>query len=132
MPDPSEKSFLLHNWPGISWALLILVLSTITTPSLEVPDFFDLFAPDKVAHFIFYAVYVMLFTRSFSTMSPASRWSRNRSVIPLLSGAVYGGLIELYQGFLLSNRTADWTDFVANCIGALIGWMLMRLKALNV
>ena len=126
MPETSQSTFLKYNWPGISWALLILVLSSITTPSFRIPDLFDLFAPDKVAHFFFYGMYVVLFVRGFSNMPPGNWWSRNQFSIPLFSGIVYGGLIELYQGYILTNRVADYVDFIANCIGAVLGWALMR------
>jgi VanZ family protein len=125
--NTTKKSFLKHNWPGISWALLILALCTFTTPSLDVPDLFDLIKPDKVAHFFFYAVYVILFQRSFSTMPSGSVYSRNQYSLPLFSGILYGGLIEIYQGLLLPNRTADYVDVIANAIGAIIGWMITRM-----
>lgn len=121
--------FIQHNWPGISWALLILALCTFTTPAFEVPSLFDLIKPDKVAHFFFYAVYVILFQRSFSTMPSGSVYSRNQFSIPLFSGIIYGALIEVYQGLLLPNRTADYVDVIANAIGAVIGWLIVRYLA---
>ncbi len=57
-------------------------------------------------------------------MPAVTMFSRYRFSISFFSAAIYGGLIELYQGFILSNRTADWVDFLANCIGAIIGMML--------
>ena len=126
MVDITSIRFFHYNWPGISWALLILILSTITPPALEIPDLFDLLAPDKIAHFLFYAVFVILFTNGFSKMPTGTRWSRNQFSIPLIGGIIYGGLIEIYQGYILTNRTADYVDFIANCIGSLLGWGLMR------
>ena len=126
VPEQSTTSFWKYNRPGISWALLILVLSSITTPSFRIPDLFDLFAPDKIAHFVFYAVYVVLFYRGFAEMPVNTVYHRNQFSIPLLSGILYGGLIELYQGYFLPNRTADYVDFIANTIGALIGWGVAR------
>ncbi len=126
MGNTKDIKFFHYNWPGISWALLILVLSTITPPSIRIPDLFDLLAPDKIAHFIFYAVFVILFTYGFSRMPSGNRWSRNQFSIPLIGGILYGGLIEMYQGYILTNRTADYVDFIANCIGTLMGWALMR------
>lgn len=126
MDNKKEIKFFYYNWPGISWALLILILSTITPPAIHIPDIFDLLAPDKIAHFIFYAMFVVLFSYGFSRMPPGNRWSRNQFSIPLLGGIIYGGLIELYQGYILTNRTADYVDFIANCIGSGIGWAVMR------
>lgn len=53
-------------------------------------------------------------------------WARNRFSIPLIAGMIYGGLIELYQGFLLPDRMADWADFAANCAGAIAGWVWVK------
>lgn len=126
MVNIKNIKFFHYNWPGISWALLILILSTITPPSFRIPDLFDLLAPDKIAHFIFYAIFVILFTYGFSKMPTGNIWSRNQFSIPLFGGIIYGGLIELYQGYVLTNRTADYVDFIANCIGSLLGWALMK------
>lgn len=126
MVDTTNLRFFHFNWPGICWALLILVLSTITPPALHIPDLFDLLAPDKIAHFIFYAIFVILFTNGFSKMPSGNLWLRNQFSIPLIGGIIYGGLIELYQGYVLSNRTCDYVDFIANCIGSVLGWQLMR------
>lgn len=88
----------------------------------------DLIQPDKVVHLFFYIVFVALFSAGFTRMPLTSPLRRNRLGLPLAAGIAYGGLIELYQGYLLTNRTADWADFAANCIGALLGWWYARNK----
>ena len=60
-------------------------------------------------------------------MPSGSVYSRNQYSLPLFSGILYGGLIEIYQGLLLPNRTADYVDVIANAIGAIIGWMITRM-----
>jgi len=116
--------FIKNNWPGISWAIIIFVLSSITPPVIYIPDLFDLFTPDKVAHFIIYAILVFLLTLGFK--KTPGRLSRNQFSFSVLFSAGYGGLIELYQGYFLSDRVGDWVDFLANCIGCLIGWLVAR------
>ena len=124
--NTTSSTFIKHNWPGISWALFIFILSSISPPSFKIPDLFDLFAPDKVVHFFFYAILVILLTRGFRQMPPG-RIVRNQFSIAFFSSAIFGGLIELYQGFFLSDRTGDWVDFLANCVGATIGWLSFKL-----
>ncbi len=116
--------FIKNNWPGISWAIIIFVLSSITPPAIYIPDLFDLFTPDKVAHFIIYAILVFLLTLGFK--KTPGRLSRNQFSFSVLFSAGYGGLIELYQGYFLSDRVGDWVDFLANCIGCVIGWLVAR------
>jgi hypothetical protein len=117
---------LKYNWPGISWALFILIISSITPPAIYIPDLFDLFAPDKIVHFVVYGILCFLLIRGFRKM-PAGIFTRNQFFLGLAFSAVYGGLIELYQGLLLTNRTGDWVDFIANCIGAGIGYLTIKI-----
>ena len=119
-----------YNKPGICWALFIWLLCTISTPAIEIPDLFDLFAPDKIVHFFFYAVLVFLFLNGFRKLSMDHTIKQNQIAI-VISCIVYGGLIELYQGFILTNRVADWTDFIANAIGTFIGWALYRYSPIK-
>ncbi len=112
------------HWPGISWAFVILLLSTITPPSIKIPDFWDLFGPDKVVHFFMYGVLTFLLVRDDFMDGKSSM--RPILVKAFLISAVYGALIEVYQGCLLTNRTGDWTDAVANAIGAAIGVVFAR------
>jgi len=114
-----------HNWPGISWALFIFILSSITPPSIYIPDLFDIFAPDKIVHFFFYGILVILLIKGFQKM-PEGKLAKNPFSIAVFSSAIFGGLIELYQGLILTNRTGDWVDFLANCIGSVIGLFCIK------
>lgn len=125
-PDSLPAIFFRHNRPGLIWAGLIFVLSSITPPPLRIPDFFDLFSPDKVAHFFFYAVLTVLLVTGFMKMNGASPVGKNPLLHAFWISCAYGGLIELHQGYILSHRTADPADFVANCIGAAIGLVAVK------
>ncbi|MFM1745788.1 MAG: hypothetical protein RLZZ630_1725 [Bacteroidota bacterium] len=138
MPMPTKRSsapeapvalFFRYNRPGLFWAAIILVLSSIAPPPLRIPDFFDLFSPDKVAHFFFYAVLTVLFVVGFMKMSPSTAIGKSPLLHAFWISCVYGGLIELHQGYILSHRTADPADFVANCIGAVIGLVVVKTKS---
>jgi len=127
VPETTQGGDLIKRyWPGISWALLIFVLSSISPPSLRIPRLFDLFEPDKVGHFVFYAILFLLLARGArqGENSVEVRPAIRRSVFIIT--VAYGGLIELYQGYLLTDRVADWVDFMANVIGAGIGAILTR------
>lgn len=94
---------------------------------MRIPRLFDLLEPDKIGHFFFYAVLFLLINRG--AVQGKSYWKGSGSVrLNILAITVaYGGLIELYQGYLLSDRVADWIDFLANIIGAVLGVLITRL-----
>lgn len=127
-PDRPLVIFFRHNRPGLVWAGIIFVLSSITPPPLRIPDIFDLFSPDKVAHFFFYAVLTVLFVTGFMKMTPSTWLGKRPLALAFWISCLYGGLIELHQGYILSHRTADPADFVANCIGGLLGLLVVKLK----
>jgi len=120
----NKESMLKYNWPGILWAFIILVVSTVTPPAVYIPNLFDLFAPDKIAHFLIYGTFVVVLHNGFR--KSLGRLSRNQYSFSILIAASYGGLIEIYQGYFLRNRTGDYVDFIANCIGCLIGWIIVK------
>jgi glycopeptide antibiotics resistance protein len=37
---------------------------------------------------------------------------------------LYGGALELMQGYLFSERSADVFDFIANSLGVMLGWVM--------
>jgi len=131
VPDVISSGGVKTHWPGLLWAFLILLLSTFTPPGIHIPTLFDLFEPDKVGHFAFYSALVFLLVLGFNRAHPAHWMRRNPARTAWFLAALYGGLIELYQGFILTDRQADPIDFLADCIGGLLGIGLLRINALT-
>lgn len=52
-------------------------------------------------------------------------------IIIILLCISYGGLIEIMQAKIFSNRSGDWLDFIANSFGCLMGLGLFnKMKSL--
>jgi VanZ family protein len=130
-PDVKTAGSIRTHWPGLVWAFLILLLSTFTPPGIHIPTLFDLFEPDKVGHFAFYAGLVFLLALGFNRVDPLHWLSRTPARTAWLFAVAYGGLIELYQGYILTHRQADPIDFLADCIGAGLGMLLLRSEFLS-
>ena len=75
---------------------------------------------DKSNHLLAFAVMAVLGCKAFP--------QRLTIVMPGL--LAYGVLIEIMQSFT-PNRSAEWLDLFADCLGILLGWMLIRLLASN-
>lgn len=87
----------------------------------------DLLSFDKLAHMLMFALQFWFLAIGLVKQYKFS-YKRNRaSSIAFLIAVSYGGLIELMQGYVLSGRTMDIMDMIANIIGAIIGWILFRI-----
>jgi VanZ family protein len=108
------------------WAVTILFLSSI--PSNELPDFsfWKFLSFDKVVHVSMYTIL------SFQIMKACVRqyanWTLryNAARVAIISGSIYGGLIELFQQYVLIDRHGDWLDLIANIAGTFLGVVLFK------
>lgn len=117
---------LLKFWQSIVWFLLILYGSLAPKQSLD--DSLFLFQhQDKVIHFILYAVLILLFIYNYSNYSVVGQR------IIVISFIAFSGMslgIEFLQP-IMSARTCDIFDFLANVSGLLIGIVIVRLFVLK-
>lgn len=67
---------------------------------------------DKVLHLLVYAVLAALVSLA---------WPRLSKINIFWICTVFGGLVELAQGFLTTDRTASLMDGLANSLGAAMG-----------
>jgi VanZ family protein len=117
---------LRYYFSPLFWAATILFLSSI--PSKELPDFFfwKIFSFDKLIHVAMYCIF------SFQVMKACVRqyanWTLryNAARVAVITGALYGGFIELYQEYILTDRHGDWLDLIANIAGTFLGVWLFR------
>ena len=70
---------------------------------------------DKVLHFVIYAILAALACWVLSKMDRWKIW---------LGASLYGGLMELCQGYFTQGRMASLADALANAIGAAIAVLL--------
>ncbi|HRH63755.1 MAG TPA: VanZ family protein [Bacteroidia bacterium] len=123
--------FLKSTYPALIWALVIAILCGI--PGKDIPHFsyLELLQFDKLVHASVFFVLTVLLLNSFTNgVAP----TLIKSYAFLLAGTfcvAYGGLLEILQGAIFSERTADIFDFIANsfgCMLALIYYWFFRSK----
>jgi VanZ family protein len=116
--------FLKHTKWAMLWALLILILCGI--PGKDIPhiSFLELLSFDKLVHAGIFFVLVLLAIRGFLLQSTITFLQANARVLAVVFCIVYGGLLEIMQGTLFQERSADVFDFIANSFGVIVGLMM--------
>lgn len=107
------------NWLPITlWVLSICYLSFSSLENIQIPSFFS---ADKVAHIGMYFTLEMLF------LIPLSYNSKGFKYVTIFA-VVFSLLTELIQHFFILNRQGEFADFLANLLGILIAYILLRYK----
>lgn len=115
----NEKRCVMDR-KNLSWicifgfvVLLVLVLALIpTVPHLPTTGW------DKANHLLAFLVLAWLGYQAFP----------QRLIAVLFGLLLYGVVIEVLQSFTL-YRTSDWHDLLADALGLLLFWLLLRLKS---
>lgn len=104
-----------------SWVGLIALLTLL--PGNALPQIsWDFLSIDKTVHILMFTglVFLSLTAHKYGNL----RWPGNYPVAASLVTAVsYGYVLELLQSFI-PQRSYDFADFTADCIGSLVGYGL--------
>lgn len=117
----STKSFFGAYWAAFLWAAFIMLLCGL--PGSDLPDinFWDIDIEDKIAHAGVFGILGFLMVYGSARRKTKPIISRKHTLNLILIAAAYGALTEIFQGLFFPSRFADFTDFIANAIGAVLG-----------
>lgn len=107
-------------WLALFWTILILFLC-LKSPSGEPKFYFP--NSDKIVHFGFYFVFVLLW---FRFLVFKDKNSNATLAMLIIVSIVLGILIEIAQKYFTINRHADWLDIVANAFGSISGYFVSK------
>ena len=115
--DITFKKFL----PGIAWFFILLVL--LCLPARDLPksnDWLEKIFFDKWVHMGLFGVLAFLFMAPVftTTLSPLNKWLCIIVIATLVSA--WGLTTEFIQHYLISGRSFDKFDWVADTVGALL------------
>ncbi|HET6990691.1 MAG TPA: VanZ family protein [Bacteroidia bacterium] len=112
------------NLPTILWALFILILCGF--PGKDIPhiSFLELVSFDKWVHAGIFFILVLFAIRGFRLQEKFSGLRRNAALIAVLLSVAYGGILEILQGTIFADRSADIFDFIANSFGCFVALLL--------
>lgn len=124
--------FLKYNKWSLLWATIILILCGI--PGRDIPhiSFLELLSFDKFVHASIFFVLVLLTIRGFKMQTRFHLLHQFPDFTAVVICVVYGGLLEVMQGTLFVERSADIYDFIANSFGCLMAWLLYGKLEKNV
>ena len=111
--------FLKHTKWALLWALLIVILCGI--PGRDIPhiSFLELLSFDKFVHAAIFFVLLFLTVRGFSVQTTFNVLHQSPKIIAFFICVAYGGLMEIMQGTIFEERSADVYDFIANSLDVL-------------
>jgi VanZ family protein len=115
--------FAKHMRWSLSWAILILILCAIPGRDLPQISALELLNFDKFVHALLFFVLILLTVNGFKRQASFALLYRSPKIISLFLCVIYGGLLEIMQGAVFSERTADIFDFIANSFGCTVGIM---------
>ncbi len=111
---------------ALSWTVIIFVLCC--TPGKYVPTahWLELLSFDKFVHASIF------FTLTFLWLLVGvkkNKLSLSFMIFIIIACIGYGGLLEMMQATVFSQRSGDWLDFIANSFGCLMGlWFFRKNK----
>lgn len=111
----------------ISWMMFVTWSSLFSFSDDSLPSF-NIPHLDKLVHFTFYFVAVMLGVLFFRERTKGEMMLRKTLVINFFSMVVFGIVIEVIQHVFALSRMGDIFDALSNSIGALCGaWTIKFL-----
>ena len=109
------------NLPTIIWALIILIWCG--TPGKDVPNI-TIFQFDKFVHAIIFFILVIFAIRGFRLQTKNKYFQKNSAFLAVGLSIAYGGILEILQGTIFEDRSADIYDFIANSFGCFVALLL--------
>lgn len=122
---------LFHRqWPAFLWALFILIITGIPGSYIpEVVTFWEWLEYDKIVHLLVFAILSFLILYGYREQYS----QRDRRYIIVIGAVVvtsiYGLITELMQHYVFIGRFGNVYDTIADCLGALLGWVIFRWMA---
>lgn len=120
--------FKYSLWCAVLWTAVIFGLCCMPGKYIPTNDWLELLSVDKLVHASIFFGLTCLWLVHLYKLQKVNTVSVSLVIISCVS---YGGLLEIMQATLFSQRSADWLDFIANSFGCLMGLLFyMRKKDL--
>ncbi len=102
---------------AIAWSILILILCSTPGQYIPTTNWLELLSFDKLVHASIFFVLCILWLLALIKYNIKNTIS---IFITIACCILYGGILEIMQAKLFSDRSGDWLDFMANSIGCFV------------
>jgi hypothetical protein len=118
--------FKYSFWCAFAWTAVIFGLCCMPGRYVPTTDWLELISFDKFVHAgIFFTLTCLWLIYIYKR----NKLTTISILLVLLLCIAYGGLLEIMQATLFSQRSADWFDFIANSFGCAMGfWFFSKKK----
>jgi VanZ family protein len=110
-----------HYTPPFLWAVIIFGLCTMSRNQFPDIDQWLKVVFDKLIHVLLYTIFSILLIVSFIKQNHSYKIKQYCVLLAITISALYGIFIEFYQTYLVSSRSGDYQDIIANVSGSIIG-----------
>jgi VanZ family protein len=119
---------LSSRFTAKAWTIFIFILMAI--PGKMLPNENKTFIPnlDKLIHVTLFGGFVFLWSYYYATKQEKNFNLNKRFISFLIIACLYGIATELMQKYFIPNRDYDIYDIAADTTGAIIGYIITRLK----
>jgi hypothetical protein len=118
------KRFLKHHPYKLAFFWAAIIFALCSTPGRFIPttSWLELLSADKWIHAgVFFILTILLIAGVL-----AHQQKRTLVFVWLMTAVLYGGLLEIMQAKVFSERSADWQDFIANSFGCVMAFLLHK------
>ncbi len=120
-------NYLIKKSLGFSILWAVIIFGLCCTPGRFIPtsNWLELLSFDKFVHA---SIFFILTSLSFLTLINKQKTSFLFITLVIISCICYGGLLEIMQATVFSQRSGDWFDFIANSFGCIIALLVFHRK----
>lgn len=113
--------FLRYNKVTIVFSVIIIILCGFPGDKMPSLDFMGLLSFDKLAHMFCFGTLAVFAAGGLVKYLHFSFLRKHALSWAIAYSVFLGGATEVAQALLTIHRTGDWIDFMADCIGIMIG-----------
>lgn len=111
---------------AICWTLIIFILCCTPGRFIPTTSWLELLSFDKLVHASIFFVLTCFWLIYWLHVGKLNAMS---CVLTVTAAIIYGGILEVMQATVFSQRSGDWLDFTANSFGCLMGlWVFSKNK----